>query len=184
MTLLLNIAQLLLSYLFLNAAFSKIQNPAYFRQSIADYQLLPVPLLKTGGYTLIGLELLAGVFALIPTTAIFSVLIMAALLGTYALAIAVNLVRGRRYLDCGCNGPNNRQAITWFLVLRNLALLMLVMILLLLKAQLPTELTAWVVALLASCFGIALYHTIIQLRVNHQQIKAGQQPSQQGHHYE
>lgn len=173
MTLILTITQLLLSYLFLSAAFSKIQNLAYFEQSIVDYQLLPVPLLKAGGYTLIGLELLAGIFALIPTTAIFSMLIMAGLLGLYAMAIAINLVRGRRYLDCGCNGPSNRQAITWFLVLRNLALLLVVMILLLLKAQLPTDLTAWVVALLASCFVIALYHTVIQLLANHQQIKAG-----------
>src|SRR5262249_14927936 len=46
----------------------------------------------------------------------------AALLGLYAAAIAVNLARGRRHLDCGCTGPALRRPISGWLVLRNLVL--------------------------------------------------------------
>ena len=46
----------------------------------------------------------------------------AALLALYAAAIAVNLARGRRHLDCGCTGPALRRPISGWLVLRNLVL--------------------------------------------------------------
>jgi hypothetical protein len=39
----------------------------------------------------------------------------------YAGAIAANLARGRRDIDCGCGGPLGRQALSEGLVLRNLA---------------------------------------------------------------
>jgi hypothetical protein len=37
----------------------------------------------------------------------------------YATAIAVNLARGRRDLDCGCAGPNDRRPIAAWMVWRN-----------------------------------------------------------------
>jgi hypothetical protein len=46
----------------------------------------------------------------------------AVLLGLYALAIGVNLHRGRTDLACGCGGPNERRPIARWMVWRNLAL--------------------------------------------------------------
>jgi hypothetical protein len=46
----------------------------------------------------------------------------ALLLGLYALAIGVNLHRGRTDLACGCGGPNERRPIARWTVWRNLAL--------------------------------------------------------------
>jgi hypothetical protein len=46
----------------------------------------------------------------------------AVLLGVYALAIGVNLHRGRTDLACGCGGPNERRAIAPWMVWRNLVL--------------------------------------------------------------
>jgi hypothetical protein len=43
------------------------------------------------------------------------------LLALYTSAIAANLARGRRDLDCGCHGPASRTPISWGLVVRNLA---------------------------------------------------------------
>jgi len=37
----------------------------------------------------------------------------------YAGAIALNLSRGRRELDCGCAGPADRRPIAWWMVWRN-----------------------------------------------------------------
>ena len=45
-----------------------------------------------------------------------------ALLAAYAAALAINLGRGRRDLNCGCGGPNDRRPIATWMVWRNLAL--------------------------------------------------------------
>jgi len=53
-------------------------------------------------------------------------LFAAGLLGLYALAMAINLFRGRNHIDCGCSGPSDRtQIISWSLVKRNLVLVLL-----------------------------------------------------------
>ena len=46
----------------------------------------------------------------------------AAVLVVYGAAIAVNLARGRRHIDCGCAGPAVRRPISGWLVARNAAL--------------------------------------------------------------
>jgi hypothetical protein len=46
----------------------------------------------------------------------------AMLLVVYAVAIGVNLLRGRRDIDCGCAGPASRRPIAWSLVARNVVL--------------------------------------------------------------
>ena len=46
----------------------------------------------------------------------------AALLGAYAGAIALNLARGRRELDCGCAPAGRRRPIGAWMIWRNLAL--------------------------------------------------------------
>ena len=48
-----------------------------------------------------------------------------ALLLTYAIAIAINLARGRRDLDCGCAGPNERRPIAAWMVWRNVGIAIL-----------------------------------------------------------
>ncbi|MEZ4217383.1 MAG: MauE/DoxX family redox-associated membrane protein [Myxococcota bacterium] len=44
------------------------------------------------------------------------------LLGAYSAAIAANLARGRRDVDCGCLGPGRRQPIAPWMLARNAAL--------------------------------------------------------------
>jgi len=53
---------------------------------------------------------------------------MAGLLSLYAAGISINLYRGRRDIDCGCNGPASTQALSWWLVSRNLVFLGLVLL--------------------------------------------------------
>jgi len=48
-----------------------------------------------------------------------------ALLLAYAVAIAINLARGRRDLDCGCAGPNDRRPISAWMVWRNVGMAIL-----------------------------------------------------------
>lgn len=85
-----------------------------------DYQLIPSNLLSISSIILILLELLSAVLVLNPVSRSPGLIIMAGLLLLYASGISINLYRGRRDIDCGCNGPASTQTLSWWLVSRNL----------------------------------------------------------------
>lgn len=114
--------------LFGIAAIHKIKTPAIFISAIEDYQLIPSSLSSISSIGLIILELSSAFMVLIPYTRLAGLLIIAGLLSLYATAIGVNLYRGRRDIDCGCNGPATAQALSWWLVFRNLVFLGLVLL--------------------------------------------------------
>lgn len=87
---------------------------------MGEYQLLPAGLLALASFILMAAEVLAAVLVLIPATGVHGFAIMLALLLTYSAGISINLLRGRRDIDCGCNGPADKQLLSWWLVARNL----------------------------------------------------------------
>jgi hypothetical protein len=109
-----------LALLFLAAAAHKLRDPARFRATVADYRLLPGPLVPLGAAFLIVAE--PAVVAALAGSRSWGLTGAAALLALYAAAIEVSLARGRRHLDCGCAGPALRRPISGWLVVRNLAL--------------------------------------------------------------
>ena len=115
-----------LALLLLAAAAHKIRDPARFRSTVADYRLLPPPLVTVGAAILVLSEVAIAV-ALAGARS-WGLAGAAALLGLYAAAIAVNLARGRRHLDCGCTGPVLRRPISGWLVLRNLVLIAIALV--------------------------------------------------------
>ena len=115
-----------LALLLLAAAAHKIRDPARFRSTVADYRLLPPPLVTVGAAILVLSEVAIAV-ALAGARS-WGLAGAAALLGLYAAAIAVNLARGRRHLDCGCTGPALRRPISGWLVLRNLVLIAIALV--------------------------------------------------------
>ncbi|HRO15442.1 MAG TPA: MauE/DoxX family redox-associated membrane protein, partial [Paracoccus sp. (in: a-proteobacteria)] len=46
----------------------------------------------------------------------------AALLAVFAAALAVNVLRGRTWIDCGCFRNGLKQTVSWLLVARNIGL--------------------------------------------------------------
>ena len=48
--------------------------------------------------------------------------VAAALLLLFAVAMAINIRRGRRHIDCGCFQSTLKQTLSWTLVARNLGL--------------------------------------------------------------
>ncbi len=117
-----------MSLLFAVAAMHKLKAPAVFKAAMDDYQLIPSSLLSIASNTLIILEFLSAVLVLVPITRFAGLGIMATLLFIYATGISINLYRGRRDIDCGCNGPATTQALSWWLVFRNLTFLGLVLL--------------------------------------------------------
>ncbi|HEV7735399.1 MAG TPA: MauE/DoxX family redox-associated membrane protein [Candidatus Binatia bacterium] len=106
-----------LALLLAAAAAHKLRDRAAFQATLAAYQLIPASLAPV----VIGIELGVAVALCVPTFGNTGVLAAAALLLLYAIAIGVNLVRGRD-IDCGCAGPAARRPIGGGLVVRNVVL--------------------------------------------------------------
>ncbi|MGH7288377.1 MAG: MauE/DoxX family redox-associated membrane protein [Myxococcota bacterium] len=108
-----------LALLFAASAFAKLRDVDGFAAAVAGYRILPARLARAAALVFLALELTLVAALLSPPLRAAAGLGAAALLGLYAFAIAVNLVRGRRHIDCGCSGPGGRQAISGPLAARN-----------------------------------------------------------------
>lgn len=117
-----------MSLLFGVAAVHKLRAPAVFRSAMEQYRLLPKRWSGRAAALLVAAEALAALLVLIPDARAVGFAAMAVLLLVYSAGIGINLYRGRRDIDCGCNGPASRQPLSGWLVLRNLSLLGLVLL--------------------------------------------------------
>ena len=104
------------------AAAHKLRDLAAFRATLADYRLLPSWLTPFASRALVAIEGTTAVALLVPGLGRAGSAAAALLLATYAAAVAINLLRGRRHIDCGCFGPAARRPIHGGLVARNLLL--------------------------------------------------------------
>ena len=117
--------RVLVALVFLTAALGKARHRLEFQGVVANYRLLPQSAVTAFALVLPPVEaaVAAGLlFAPSPWPAA----IAAALLILFAVAMAINIQRGRRQIDCGCFQTSLRQTLSWILVARNggLALLL------------------------------------------------------------
>jgi uncharacterized membrane protein YphA (DoxX/SURF4 family) len=118
-------ARTLVSLVFLTAAAGKLRHMAEFHGVVANYRILPDFLAVPFAYgippleALIGAALFCGWFSPWPSAA------AAALLLLFALAMGINIRRGRRHIDCGCFQSALKQTLSWTLVARNVVLALL-----------------------------------------------------------
>ena len=108
--------------LFAAGCVQKLRDFDAFRDNVDHYELVPPFLLTPAALLLVLGEALIVAALLVPATVTLGGVLAVLLLGAYAVAMSVNLFRGRRGLDCGCTGPALRQPISEWLVLRNLLL--------------------------------------------------------------
>jgi hypothetical protein len=113
---------LVLAGVFGTAAVSKLRALDAFVGVVHNYRLLPEALERPIAYALPGVELAIAMGVLVQTTRTTAALAAAILLTLFAGAMAINLMRGRRDIDCGCFATVLRQHLSWPLVLRNLLL--------------------------------------------------------------
>jgi len=153
--------------LFARAAWHKLSQRPSFQAELSAYKLLPDSLIRPAVYALASAEIFCILGLLFSNTAI---VVAMTLLLIYAVAMAVNLWRGNRYIDCGCGGwLSPRKTLSWALVLRNLLLALLASICLFLP--LPADLSSsnLLFALLIAFTLWLLYETIEQMMSNAQQ---------------
>ena len=111
-----------LALLFVVAALHKLRDRDAFRATLDAYALLPSALTAPLARAVPLVELVAALLLVAPRAAAVGASIAVLLLSVYALAMGVNLLRGRRDLDCGCMGPGARSPIGPELLVRNLFL--------------------------------------------------------------
>ncbi len=155
-----------LALLFIGSARHKLSAPDQFAAVLADYRLMPEIVTRPLAYLIPLFELALGfawLFAVAPRSAS---IISIALLSIYASAIAINLLRGRSYIDCGCGfgvASARQQALSLSLVLRNIGLIGLAGLILLPAADRVIGVTDYVVIFVALLIAILLYAASGQL---------------------
>jgi hypothetical protein len=99
------------------AALHKLTQPEAFAGALAGYRLLPAGAVPAAARALPVAEIAVGIGILLPATRVAALFALAGLLSVYAAAMAVNLARGRRDINCGCGGGVH--PLSWGLVVRN-----------------------------------------------------------------
>ncbi len=147
-------ARLAMVLLFASWLLHKLRRFGEFRQNVTDYRLLPAHMASAAAVVLISAESITLLALAVPGMTRQGSLMGAALLALYALAMAINLARGRRSIDCGCAGPHLQQPISEWLLLRNALLIGVALI----GGQSPAvrSVSAWDFGLTA-CFVLVLW---------------------------
>lgn len=141
--------------LFAWAAMHKWRASQEFAAALGEYQLVPQALVPTAVTALAIAETAVCALLLWPEARGVGALAGAAILLLYACAMAINLARGRRELDCGCGFV--RRVISGGLVARNVALAALLTLSSLPTSARPMALPDYATIAGALIVGILLY---------------------------
>jgi hypothetical protein len=114
--------------IFLGSAAMKFWQPKEFRAAVESYRLVPEAISVWLGWIIPALELAGAIGLVMAATRGGAALLLLCLIAMFTGAIALNLARGRRDLDCGCFGPLLRQPLSLWLVARNGLLALLVVV--------------------------------------------------------
>jgi uncharacterized membrane protein len=104
------------------AGVHKLRTLAQFAQILEAYRVLPSAVARRMAWLVPCLELSVALGLLVERSRRAAVLAAIGILIAYAAAIALNLARGRRDLDCGCGAARDRRSIAPWMVWRNLLL--------------------------------------------------------------
>jgi hypothetical protein len=145
---------------FVLAALQKAQHWRIFSGVLANYRLLPAIMIVPVALLLPPAEMLVGLLLLSAQFRPFGEWAAVALLGLFAVAMAVNLKRGRTEIDCGCGRSFLKQTLRWVLVWRNAGLAAL-----LLPSLIFSGSIAMTTALSGVAAGLAFFVLYLMLNV-------------------
>jgi hypothetical protein len=112
--------------IFLFAGIMKLRHRALLPGVVANYRLLPDAAVLPVAVVLPFVEIGVGL-ALILVASPVAAGVAAAMLWSFAAAMAINIRRGRAHIDCGCGRSQLRQPLSRMLVGRNALLSLLVL---------------------------------------------------------
>ncbi|MFC1688890.1 MauE/DoxX family redox-associated membrane protein [Pseudomonadota bacterium] len=164
-----------LGVLLIGAAWHKLSAVKVFAAVLEDYRLLPAFAIPVIARLLPVLEIGLGV-AWISGFALSVVApVTAALLGVFTAAIAVNILRGRVHISCGCGlggAATENQPLSWVLVLRNLFLIAVSLLPLVTVSDRSFGMIDWLTLSLALLVSGLLYLGASQLLQNQAGIRS------------
>ena len=144
--------RVLVALVFLGAALGKMRHHSTFQGVVSNYRLLPEVTVATFALLLPPIEVTVAA-ALIIAPSFWPEASAAALLLVFAAAMAINILRGRRHIDCGCFQSALKQTLSWTLVMRNAGLAVLLVV----PATVPANPLAQSVAAEALLVGAVLF---------------------------
>jgi Ca2+/Na+ antiporter len=151
---------LLLAAVFAHASYGKISASDEFAGVVHNFQVLPRSLNRLFAATLPFIEMLVALALLVPQTRSIGALAACVLLGVFAVAIAINLRRGRTHIDCGCFRANVAQPISIWMVVRNLILMAIAMVAVLGAPATDMDVSRWLIAGVSAVTLFMLYLAI------------------------
>jgi uncharacterized membrane protein YphA (DoxX/SURF4 family) len=111
------LARTFVALILLAAGVSKLGKRREFIEVVRDYKVLPESLAGVFGRLLPFVEVFVAACLLGGVLMPWSALAAAGLFLSFGVAIAINLLRGRRDISCGCFGQHDHQ-LTWPLFMR------------------------------------------------------------------
>jgi hypothetical protein len=114
------VARLALAGVFAAAALHKWRGLSAFSAALAAHRLVPEAIVPALARAFAAVETAVAAGLLVPAVAASAGCTAAALLAIYSIAVAINLARGRREIDCGCSA--RPRPLSGGLLVRNAAL--------------------------------------------------------------
>jgi hypothetical protein len=148
-----------LAALFAFAGFHKLTHRE-FAEALGAYRLLPTLAVRSASRVLPWMELATAAGLCVPATRPQACIAAAALMLVYGSAIAINLVRGRRDLDCGCALAHERRPIAPWMLARNGLIALSALALALPWAQRPLAPLDYLTVGVGACAAALLYASI------------------------
>ena len=158
-----------MSVLFLSAAWHKLSDIRRFETALRNYELLPAGCVAAAARLLPLMETILGIAWLLSLSINIIAPASAGLLGIYTFAIAINVLRGRVHIDCGCGRPGadaDEQPLTAWLVLRNAVLITFALVPVLPVTERAFSVLDYVAVSAAVIVALLLYSTATQLLRN------------------
>jgi hypothetical protein len=122
----LDVCRLAMAGIFLHAALHAWRDRAAYAAVVENYRLAPRIMSRTAALVLPPAQIAAAVLLLMPGQGLAGPLLGLALLTLFTAAIGINLLRGRKHIDCGCGGAAG-QRLSAGLLVRNILLCLLLL---------------------------------------------------------
>jgi uncharacterized membrane protein len=158
--------------IFAASAMLKLADLNEFRGAVENYRIVPEEISGLIAVAVPLAEIIGAIGLMFPTTHRVSAMLLSMLLIVFTASIAINLLRGRRNIDCGCFGPALRQQISWWLPARNVAMIAMLAIVILPVAVRPLSLLDFATILLAAATLALLYSAANYLVANAPHLRA------------
>jgi hypothetical protein len=169
---LLIIVRTFLAALLLASAAHKFMALDQFRLAVTDYDVLPRQMIGAVTWGLPLAELIIGAALLWQPFHLWAGVAAAMMFALYAVVMLVNLVRGRRDIECGCSFGSGR-TVSYALPFRNAGLAALAMVVAMIGVTVDIGVFAHVNAAACGVVMFLIYAGLDVLAANAQRIKAG-----------